>query len=86
MMLGSSFSTQFHLMSAFGHGAQVRSPLARLSCATWILPDVHHRLLGGGWGHGRLLFGYDRFGNVCGKKNYPVERALLSVQDMTLKK
>ncbi|XP_019523742.1 PREDICTED: choline transporter-like protein 3 isoform X2 [Hipposideros armiger] len=35
---------------------------------------------------GRLLFGYDSFGNVCGKKNYPVEGAPLSGQDMTLKK
>ncbi|XP_039084380.1 choline transporter-like protein 3 isoform X3 [Hyaena hyaena] len=35
---------------------------------------------------GRLLFGYDSFGNVCGKKNSPVEGAPLSGQDMTLKK
>lgn len=35
---------------------------------------------------GRLLFGYDSFGNVCGKKSYPVEGAPLSGQDMTLKK
>ncbi|EHB01242.1 Choline transporter-like protein 3 [Heterocephalus glaber] len=34
---------------------------------------------------GRLLFGYDSFGNVCGKKNSPVEGAPLSGQDMTLK-
>ncbi|XP_054420665.1 choline transporter-like protein 3 isoform X1 [Pteronotus mesoamericanus] len=34
----------------------------------------------------RLLFGYDSFGNVCGKKNSPVEGAPLSGQDMTLKK
>uniref|UniRef100_A0A2K6SQH3 Choline transporter-like protein n=1 Tax=Saimiri boliviensis boliviensis TaxID=39432 RepID=A0A2K6SQH3_SAIBB len=33
----------------------------------------------------RLLFGYDSFGNVCGKKNSPVEGAPLSGQDMTLK-
>ncbi|XP_016071734.1 PREDICTED: choline transporter-like protein 3 [Miniopterus natalensis] len=35
---------------------------------------------------GRLLFGYDSFGNVCGKKNSPVKGAPLSGQDMTLKK
>ncbi|XP_007934317.1 choline transporter-like protein 3 [Orycteropus afer afer] len=35
---------------------------------------------------GRLLFGYDSFGNVCGKKNSPVEGAPLSGLDMTLKK
>uniref|UniRef100_A0A671F0I8 Choline transporter-like protein n=1 Tax=Rhinolophus ferrumequinum TaxID=59479 RepID=A0A671F0I8_RHIFE len=35
---------------------------------------------------GRLLFGYDSFGNVCAKKSYPVEGAPLSGQDMTLKK
>ncbi|XP_016855754.1 choline transporter-like protein 3 isoform X8 [Homo sapiens] len=35
---------------------------------------------------GRLLFGYDSFGNMCGKKNSPVEGAPLSGQDMTLKK
>ncbi|XP_012585481.1 PREDICTED: choline transporter-like protein 3 [Condylura cristata] len=35
---------------------------------------------------GRLLFGYDSFGNVCGKKNSPVDGAPLSGQDMTLKK
>ncbi|XP_055260052.1 choline transporter-like protein 3 isoform X3 [Moschus berezovskii] len=35
---------------------------------------------------GRLLFGYDSFGNVCGKKNSPVEGAPLSGQDMTQKK
>ncbi|XP_076976302.1 choline transporter-like protein 3 isoform X2 [Tamandua tetradactyla] len=35
---------------------------------------------------GRLLFGYDSFGNVCGKQNSPVEGAPLSGQDMTLKK
>ncbi|XP_023438357.2 choline transporter-like protein 3 isoform X1 [Dasypus novemcinctus] len=35
---------------------------------------------------GRLLFGYDSFGNVCGKKNSPVEGAPLSGQDMTVKK
>ncbi|XP_066103200.1 choline transporter-like protein 3 isoform X1 [Saccopteryx bilineata] len=35
---------------------------------------------------GRLLFGYDSFGNVCGKKNSPVEGAPLSGQDMTLRK
>uniref|UniRef100_A0A8C7BJ26 Choline transporter-like protein n=1 Tax=Neovison vison TaxID=452646 RepID=A0A8C7BJ26_NEOVI len=35
---------------------------------------------------GRLLFGYDSFGNVCGQKNSPVEGAPLSGQDMTLKK
>lgn len=35
---------------------------------------------------GRLLFGYDSFGNVCGKRNSPVEGAPLSGQDMTLKK
>uniref|UniRef100_A0A8D0TRB1 Choline transporter-like protein n=1 Tax=Sus scrofa TaxID=9823 RepID=A0A8D0TRB1_PIG len=34
---------------------------------------------------GRLLFGYDSFGNVCGRKNSPVEGAPLSGQDMTLK-
>ncbi|XP_008051259.1 choline transporter-like protein 3 isoform X2 [Carlito syrichta] len=34
----------------------------------------------------RLLFGHDSFGNVCGKKNSPVEGAPLSGQDMTLKK
>ncbi|XP_038601824.1 choline transporter-like protein 3 isoform X4 [Tachyglossus aculeatus] len=35
---------------------------------------------------GRLVFGYDSFGNVCGKKNSPVEGAPLSGQDMTNKK
>ncbi|XP_008831890.1 choline transporter-like protein 3 isoform X1 [Nannospalax galili] len=35
---------------------------------------------------GRLLFGYDSFGNVCGKRNFPVEGAPLSGQDMTQKK
>lgn len=35
---------------------------------------------------GRLLFGYDSFGNVCGQKNSPVEGAPLSGQDMTLKR
>ncbi|XP_054567730.1 choline transporter-like protein 3 [Eptesicus fuscus] len=35
---------------------------------------------------GRLLFGYDSFGNVCGRKNSPVDGAPLSGQDMTLKK
>ncbi|XP_069863813.1 choline transporter-like protein 3 isoform X2 [Dipodomys merriami] len=35
---------------------------------------------------GRLLFGYDSFGNMCGKKNSPVDGAPLSGQDMTLKK
>lgn len=35
---------------------------------------------------GRLLFGHDSFGNVCGRKNSPVEGAPLSGQDMTLKK
>ncbi|XP_004752613.2 choline transporter-like protein 3 isoform X1 [Mustela putorius furo] len=35
---------------------------------------------------GRLLFGSDSFGNVCGQKNSPVEGAPLSGQDMTLKK
>ncbi|XP_012998329.1 choline transporter-like protein 3 isoform X5 [Cavia porcellus] len=35
---------------------------------------------------GRLLFGYDSYGNVCGKKNSPVEGAPLSGQDMTLKR
>nr|XP_026265411.1 choline transporter-like protein 3 isoform X1 [Urocitellus parryii] len=34
----------------------------------------------------RLLFGYDSFGNVCGKRNSPVQGAPLSGQDMTLKK
>uniref|UniRef100_F7D5R7 Choline transporter-like protein n=1 Tax=Ornithorhynchus anatinus TaxID=9258 RepID=F7D5R7_ORNAN len=35
---------------------------------------------------GRLVFGYDSFGNLCGKKNSPVEGAPLSGQDMTNKK
>ncbi|KAM7054250.1 choline transporter-like protein 3 isoform 2-T3 [Molossus nigricans] len=35
---------------------------------------------------GRLLFGHDSFGNVCGQKNSPVEGAPLSGKDMTLKK
>ncbi|XP_036907269.1 choline transporter-like protein 3 isoform X2 [Sturnira hondurensis] len=35
---------------------------------------------------GRLVFGHDSFGNVCGKENLPVEGAPLSGQDMTLKK
>ncbi|KAM5256380.1 choline transporter-like protein 3 [Ctenodactylus gundi] len=34
---------------------------------------------------GRLVFGYDSFGNVCGKRNSPVAGAPLSGQDMTLK-
>lgn len=36
-----------------GGGDQFVSPLARLSCAAWVLPDVHHGLLGGGWSHGK---------------------------------
>lgn len=35
---------------------------------------------------GRLLFGHDSFGNVCGRKNSPVEGAPLSGRDMTLKR
>ncbi|KAM5294661.1 choline transporter-like protein 3 isoform 2-T2 [Glossophaga mutica] len=35
---------------------------------------------------GGLLFGRDSFGNVCGKRNPPVEGAPLSGQDMTLKR
>ncbi|XP_027718422.1 choline transporter-like protein 3 isoform X1 [Vombatus ursinus] len=35
---------------------------------------------------GRLVFGYDSYGNVCGKKNSPVEGAPLSGQDMTGRK
>ncbi|NXN11075.1 CTL3 protein, partial [Indicator maculatus] len=34
----------------------------------------------------RLVLGYDSFGNVCGRKNTPVEGAPLSGQDMTNKK
>ncbi|KAM9005218.1 choline transporter-like protein 3 isoform X1 [Sarcophilus harrisii] len=34
----------------------------------------------------RLVFGYDSYGNVCGKKNSPVEGAPLSGQDMTKRK
>ncbi|XP_068022404.1 choline transporter-like protein 3 isoform X1 [Melanerpes formicivorus] len=34
----------------------------------------------------RLVLGYDSFGNVCGRKNAPVEGAPLSGQDMTNKK
>uniref|UniRef100_A0A8C8VLG1 Choline transporter-like protein n=1 Tax=Pelusios castaneus TaxID=367368 RepID=A0A8C8VLG1_9SAUR len=34
----------------------------------------------------RLVFGYDSFGNICGKKNIHVEGAPLSGQDMTNKK
>nr|XP_025036002.1 choline transporter-like protein 3 [Pelodiscus sinensis] len=34
----------------------------------------------------RLVFGYDSYGNVCGRKNTPVEGAPLSGQDMTNKK
>nr|XP_033772189.1 choline transporter-like protein 3 isoform X2 [Geotrypetes seraphini] len=34
----------------------------------------------------RLLFGYDSYGNVCGRKNIPVRDAPLSGQDMTDKK
>ncbi|XP_072500168.1 choline transporter-like protein 3 isoform X2 [Notamacropus eugenii] len=35
---------------------------------------------------GRLVFGYDSYGNVCGQKNSPVEGAPLSGQDMTERK
>ncbi|GCB63397.1 hypothetical protein scyTo_0014616 [Scyliorhinus torazame] len=31
----------------------------------------------------RLIFGYDSFGNICGKKNSPVKGASLSGQDMS---
>uniref|UniRef100_A0A8D0L5P6 Choline transporter-like protein n=1 Tax=Sphenodon punctatus TaxID=8508 RepID=A0A8D0L5P6_SPHPU len=34
----------------------------------------------------RLVFGYDSYGNVCGRKNIPVEGAPLSGQDMTNRK
>ncbi|XP_078416941.1 choline transporter-like protein 3 isoform X3 [Cetorhinus maximus] len=34
----------------------------------------------------RLIFGYDSFGNTCGKKNSPIKGASLSGQDMTSKK
>ncbi|NXS39528.1 CTL3 protein, partial [Balaeniceps rex] len=34
----------------------------------------------------RLVLGYDSFGNICGRKNTPVEGAPLSGQDMTNKK
>uniref|UniRef100_A0A8C3TUL2 Choline transporter-like protein n=1 Tax=Catharus ustulatus TaxID=91951 RepID=A0A8C3TUL2_CATUS len=35
---------------------------------------------------GRLVLGYDSFGNICGRKNTPVEGANLSGLDMTNKK
>lgn len=34
----------------------------------------------------RLMFGYDSYGNICGRKNTPVVGAPLSGQDMTNKK
>ncbi|XP_041064340.1 choline transporter-like protein 3 isoform X2 [Carcharodon carcharias] len=34
----------------------------------------------------RLIFGYDSFGNTCGKKNSPIKGASLSGQDMTNRK
>ncbi|XP_059504033.1 choline transporter-like protein 3 isoform X2 [Stegostoma tigrinum] len=34
----------------------------------------------------RLIFGYDSFGNICGKKNSPIKGASLSGQDMTSRK
>ncbi|GCC30982.1 hypothetical protein chiPu_0009436 [Chiloscyllium punctatum] len=34
----------------------------------------------------RLIFGYDSFGNICGKKNSPIKGASLSGQDMTTRK
>lgn len=34
----------------------------------------------------RLVFGYDSYGNICGRKNTPVSGAPLSGQDMTNKK
>ncbi|XP_059584052.1 choline transporter-like protein 3 isoform X2 [Alligator mississippiensis] len=34
----------------------------------------------------RLVFGYDSYGNICGRKNIPIEGAPLSGQDMTSKK
>ncbi|XP_077189064.1 choline transporter-like protein 3 isoform X1 [Paroedura picta] len=34
----------------------------------------------------RLVFGYDSYGNICGRKNTPVAGAPLSGQDMTNKK
>ncbi|XP_066480162.1 choline transporter-like protein 3 isoform X2 [Tiliqua scincoides] len=34
----------------------------------------------------RLVYGYDSYGNICGRKNTPVEGAPLSGQDMTNKK
>ncbi|XP_053100946.1 choline transporter-like protein 3 isoform X2 [Hemicordylus capensis] len=34
----------------------------------------------------RLVFGYDSYGNICGRKNTPIVGAPLSGQDMTTKK
>ncbi|XP_051868574.1 choline transporter-like protein 3 isoform X2 [Pristis pectinata] len=34
----------------------------------------------------RLIFGYDSYGNTCGRKNSPIKGALLSGQDMTSRK
>ncbi|XP_069795185.1 choline transporter-like protein 3 isoform X2 [Narcine bancroftii] len=34
----------------------------------------------------RLIFGYDSYGNICGRKNSPIKGALLSGQDMTSRK
>lgn len=34
----------------------------------------------------RLIFGYDSYGNVCGRRNTPVVGAPLSGQDMRNKK
>ncbi|XP_072918824.1 choline transporter-like protein 3 isoform X1 [Hemitrygon akajei] len=34
----------------------------------------------------RLIFGYDSYGNICGRKNSPIKGASLSGQDMTSRK
>lgn len=86
-MLGCLFSTWFHLCQHSGEGGPLLSPLTRLSHAPSGFPQMFitgYAVAAGA--AGRLLFGYDSFGNVCGKKNSPVKGAPLSGQDMTLKK
>ena len=76
---------QLHFSHHSGSGGLL-SPVARCSWATRF-PQVFitgYSVVAGA--PGGLLFGHDSFGNVCGKKNPPVEGAPLSGQDMTLKK
>ena len=73
-------------MSAFQDVGTVFCPLAPLSRASGFCQVFIMGYSVAAGATGRLLFGYDSFGNVCGRKNSPVEGAPLSGQDMTLKK